>query len=59
MKIKILSPEDQRNYRRRKNMEKHMRIARATTGAVREKHLQKAKGLLDKYKSLDEKATVS
>lgn len=41
--------------RRQKNVNKHLRLARATTGHESRVHMQKAETLLSKYESLIEK----
>lgn len=41
--------------RRQKNVNKHLRIARATTGHESRVHMQKAETLLSKYEALIEK----
>lgn len=54
MKIRKLSPDDQRMDRRQKNMLKHMRLANALPmGYQRNTHIEKAKALLSKYQELD------
>lgn len=54
MRIARLKKEA-REYRRNKNILKHLRIAEATIGHEREKHLALAKKLTEKYTALDEK----
>lgn len=41
--------------RRQKNVNKHLRIARATTGHESRVHMQRAETLLSKYEALIEK----
>ena len=41
--------------RRQKNVNKHLRIARATTGDESRKHFQEAERLLSRYEALIEK----
>lgn len=43
--------------RRQKNVNKHLRIARATTGNESLKHFQEAERLLSRYEALIEKET--
>lgn len=53
MRIARLKKESQA-FRRGKNISKHLRIAEATTGVEREKHLAAAEKLIERYKTLDE-----
>jgi hypothetical protein len=62
-----LTPEQIKEYqrihyqalRRQKNVNKHLRIARATTGDESRKHFQEAERLLDRYEALIEKEKIN
>ena len=57
MRIARLKKEAQM-FRRNKNIAKHLRIAKATKGAEKEKHLALAEKLILRYQILDEQAEI-